>query len=124
MLEKQLRTGPLVVHNEGVEQAVVGQYTGFAPEKVFHFLEDKHGLVDFEVVGVGFEDGEGDVFWAREVLAADEVDDAGHVWKEGGVAGETAEDVVEDGGGVGVIRVGFGGVVEEGEGGGEVLLGF
>lgn len=44
------------------------------------------------------------------------MDDSGQVREEGGVVGEEAEDVVEDGGGMGVIRVGFGGGVEEGEG--------
>lgn len=53
----------------------------------------------------------------------DGVDDVGGVgMEEGGVGGNAAEDVEEDGGGVCVVRVACGGV-EEAEGGGEVGLG-
>lgn len=75
------------------------------------------------VLGVGLDGGEGNVFGALAGLRADGVDDAGEVGEEeGGVGGDAVEDVVEDGGGVGVARAASGGV-EEDEGGAGVLLG-
>lgn len=59
------------------------------------------------------------------MLEANEVDDAGYVREELGVhgGGETAEDVVEDGGGMCVIRVATS-RVEQAESGAQILLRF
>ena len=59
---------------------------------------------------IDLEHGQYRVFGARALLEANEVDDAGNVGEEFGVlgGGETAEDVVEDGGGMCVVRMGSG----------------
>lgn len=111
----------MVRFNERVEEGVEGAYGGGAPEHLRHGLEHVQGFVGHAGFGVGFEEDEGHLLVAG---AANGGDNTWRVGKEeGGVCGQAAEDVVEDGGGgdkTGAAR----GVVEEAKGREKGLLGF
>lgn len=90
---------------------------------MFHVLEQVQGFIGHGVFGIGFEHGEWNLFGAFAILGFDGFDDAGYFGEEVPVGGDAVEDVVEDGGGVGVVVAARGGV-EELEGREVVLLCF